>query len=102
MAFAIILTGGKQYKVAQGDKVRVEKLAGKEGDSVEIPHVILRSEDDTTAELGKPFLSSPVQAKIVKQGVGDKVGVYKMKAKKNYARNKSHRQTFTELEIIKI
>jgi large subunit ribosomal protein L21 len=102
MPFAVVLTGGKQYKVAVGDKIRVERLAGEEGKEIDLPHVLLRSKDDKDAELGRPFLDAPVKAKVLKQGKAEKVRVFKMKAKKNYKRTIGHRQPFTELEITKI
>ena len=102
MAFAIVYTGGKQYKVSPGMKVKVEKLEGKEGDNVTLDKVILLSKDDVTAEIGKPYLKTEVKAKIVKQARTDKVRVFKMKSKKNYQRTKGHRQYFTELEIVSL
>ena len=83
MAFAVILTGGKQYKVAAGDVIQVEKLEGEEGKEIDLPNVILRSKDDKSAELGKPYLDTPVKAKIVKHDRSKKIRVFKMKSKKN-------------------
>jgi large subunit ribosomal protein L21 len=102
MPFAIVMTGGKQYKVSVGDKIKVEKLAVEEGKEVDLANVLLRSSDDKSAELGRPFLDAPVKAKVLKQGKADKIRVFKMKAKKNYQRTQGHRQSFTELEITKI
>lgn len=96
------MTGGKQYKVSVGDKIRVEKMDVEEGKEITLPNVLLRSSDDSTAELGRPFLDAPVKAKVLKQGKADKIRVFKMKAKKNYQRTQGHRQQYTELEITKI
>lgn len=102
MSFAVVLSGGKQYKVSVGDKIRVEKLNAQEGKEIDLPHVLLRSKDGKDAELGRPFLEGAVKAKVLKQGRADKIRVFKMKAKENYKRTKGHRQSFTELEITKI
>ena len=102
MAFAIVMTGGKQYKVSVGDKIQVEKLEVEEGKEIELSNVLLRSKDDKTAELGRPFLEGPVKAKVLNQGRADKIRVFKMKAKKNYRRTYGHKQCFTELEITSI
>ena len=102
MSFAIVMTGGKQYKVSVGDKIRVERLDAEEGKEVELSNVLLLSKDDKSAELGRPFLNTTVKAKVLKQGRADKIRVFKMKAKKNYKRTHGHKQHFTELEITKL
>lgn len=102
MSFAVVLTGGKQYKVSVGDTIRVEKMEAEEGKEISLPHVLLRSQDDKTAELGRPFLSTPVKAKVVKHGRNDKIRIFKMTPKENYRRTKGHRQAHTVLQITKI
>ncbi len=102
MSFAVFATGGKQYLVAKGDKIQVEKLEGEAGDKVTFDQVLATiSEKD--AELGKPVLTGKsVEATIVKQGRGKKIEVLKYKPKSKYRRKIGHRQSFTEIEITKI
>jgi large subunit ribosomal protein L21 len=99
--YAVIKTGGKQYRVAEGDRVRVEKLAGAVGDGVTLDQVLLIGGD--TLKLGKPLVAgAKVEAKIVGQGLGPKVLIFKLRRRKNYRRKRGHRQPFTALEITKI
>lgn len=101
---AVIKTGGKQYKVSEGKKLDVEKLAGKEGDKVTFDQVLMiADEDGKNVEIGKPFLSkNKVEAKIEKQFKDDKVMVIKFKNKVRYRRKKGHRQNKTLIQISKI
>lgn len=102
MSFAIIKTGGKQYKVSEGKIIKVEKLDAKEGEIVDFNEVLLLSKDKKT-EVGTPFIKgAKVTGKVLKQGRGKKVIVFKYKPKKRYKVKKGHRQAFTEVEIIKI
>ena len=99
--YAIIETGGKQYKVAAGDKVRVEKLDVEVGQEVLITDVLLVSGD--TVSVGNPYVDGAcVAAKVTDQGKGRKVIVYKYKPKTGYHKKNGHRQLYTELEIEKI
>lgn len=99
---AIFETGGKQYLVSKGDKIQVEKLAGEAGGKITFDKVLFTS-DDKSYQLGKPFVSgAAVEAKILKQGRGKKVVVFKYKAKSKYRRKQGHRQAYTEVEITKI
>ncbi len=100
--FAVIYTGGEQYLVKQGDKIRVEKLDAEPGKNYTFDSVLLTSADDKNIELGTPFLKKTVEAKVLSQDRAEKVRVYKMKAKKNYRRTYGHRQPYTELEITHI
>jgi large subunit ribosomal protein L21 len=100
--FAVIETGGKQYKVAPGEKVKVEKLDAKEGDSFKFDKVLLTADGDKV-EIGTPNVNGAVvEAKVLKQGRADKVLVFKYHSKTRYRKRKGHRQMFTELEIVKI
>ncbi|BAU23075.1 50S ribosomal protein L21 [Caldimicrobium thiodismutans] len=100
--FAVIKTGGKQYVVKPGDRIRVEKLEGKPGDSVEIKDVLLVKQGEEV-KVGDPFVSNAmVTAEIVEQGRAPKVIVFKKKPKKGYKRKKGHRQFITTLEIKEI
>ena len=90
---AIIETGGKQYRVAPGDVIRVEKLAGEVGSEIELP-VKAAFEDS-----GEPVPGGALKATIVGNGRGDKVLVFKFKRKKQYKRTIGHRQSFTEVKV---
>jgi large subunit ribosomal protein L21 len=99
--YAVIKTGGKQYKVEKGDKLRVEKLAGSVGDAVTFDQVLMVGGE--ALKLGKPLLpGAKVEAKIVDQGLGKKLIVFKFRRRKNYRRKNGHRQPFTALEITNI
>jgi len=99
---AVIKTGGKQYLVKPGDKIRIEKLEAKEGDEVIFSDVLL-VEKNKKIEIGKPFLKEvKVSGKVLKQGRSEKVIIFKYKPKKRYKVKKGHRQPFTEVEILKI
>ena len=96
--YAVFKTGGKQYRVAQGDKVRVEKLPGNVGDAITFADVLLIGGD--ALKIGRPTVSgAKVEAKIVAQDRGKKVVVFKFRRRKNYRRKNGHRQPFTALEI---
>ncbi len=102
MSLAVIATGGKQYLVAKGERIQIEKLAGEEGDKV-IFDQVLASISESDYELGKPVLSGKtVEGKILKQGRGAKIHVLKYKPKSKYRKKIGHRQAFTEVEITKI
>ena len=96
--FAIVRTGGKQYRVAAGDKITVEKLAGNVGDSVELGDVLLAGEGGDL----KPTKGLTVAAEIVAQGKGEKVIVFMKKRRHNYRRRNGHRQLHTLLKIVSI
>ena len=96
--YAIIETGGKQYKVSEGDKVRVEKLDAEVDSTVVIDKVLMVGGDPVT--IGNPVVEgAKVEAKVVDQGKAKKVIVYKYKPKKGYHKKNGHRQLYTELEI---
>ena len=100
--YAIIETGGKQYKVAEGQTIEVERLNVDEGKSVELDKVLLLADGDNIT-VGKPTIDGArVLATASENGRGDKVIVYKFKAKVRYRRKKGHRQNFTRLSIDKI
>lgn len=100
--YAIIETGGKQYRVSEGDVIRVEKLANGEGETVEFERVLVLSKDGQLL-VGKPCVeNAKVKATVLKHGKGDKIIVFKYKPKKNYRKKQGHRQPFTEIKIEKI
>jgi large subunit ribosomal protein L21 len=99
MTYAIIRTGGKQYRVEPGTTLRVATLEGDAGSKVEFKDVLFGS-DGTAVKTGKPTLSgAKVVGEIVKHGKSDKIIVFKFKRRKNYARKAGHRQAFTEVRI---
>lgn len=99
---AVIRTGGKQYLVSPGDKIKVEKLEGKQGSEINFTDVLLL-EKDKKVEIGKPIIKDArVVAKILEQGKGKKIIIFKYKAKKRYKKKAGHRQPFTEIEIKEI
>ncbi|HKJ07965.1 MAG TPA: 50S ribosomal protein L21 [Gammaproteobacteria bacterium] len=97
--YAVIMTGGKQYRVAPGDTVRVEKLDAAEGDSVELEQVLMVADGDDI-KLGTPYLDGgKVTAKVKAQGRGKKVEIIKFRRRKHHMKHQGHRQAYTELEI---
>jgi len=99
---AVIKTGGKQYLVSPGDKVKIEKLNKKEGAEIVFSDVLLL-EKNKKVEIGDPLVKGvKVTAKILKQDKAKKVIIFKYKAKKRYKVKKGHRQPFTQVEIVKI
>ncbi len=100
--YAIVQTGGKQYRVQPGDTVRVESLPGDEGDLVELEDVRMVS-DDGDVTLGTPNIpGAKVTAEIIGRGRGKKIIVFKYKAKTRYRRKNGHRQNYTELRVTDI
>ncbi|MEJ2670863.1 MAG: 50S ribosomal protein L21 [Deltaproteobacteria bacterium] len=97
--YAIIKTGGKQYRVTPGDVLRVERLPGERGDEVVLDQVLLVN-DGENVQVGQPLVQgATVRTQIVNQGKGKKVLVFKKKRRKNYRRKQGHRQLFTALQI---
>lgn len=97
---AIIQTGGKQYRVALGTKVKVEKLEAKEGDKVTFPTLFVG--DEKAVQIGTPELKVTVEAKVIAHGKHDEVKGIRHKAKKREMTRYGHRQPYTEVEITKI
>jgi len=99
---AIIMTGGKQYMVAEGDTVYIEKLDQEAGDTVTFDQVLAIVDGDAT-RFGSPVVEgASVEAKIVKNGKGKKIRIFKYNPKKGYRRRQGHRQPYTKVEIAKI
>ena len=100
--FAVIETGGKQYKVSEGEVLFIEKIDGAADDSVKFDKVLAVS-NDNGFKVGAPYVDgASVTAKLVKQGKAKKIYVFKYKAKKNEKKKIGHRQPFTKVEIVKI
>jgi large subunit ribosomal protein L21 len=103
MVLAVIKTGGKQYIVTPGDKIKIEKLEKNEEGKEIIFDEVLLLEKNKKIEIGQPFIkNAKVIGKVLKQGKGKKVIVFKYKPKKRYKKKKGHRQKFIEVEIKKI
>jgi large subunit ribosomal protein L21 len=104
--YAVVETGGKQYRVQAGDIFQVEKLEGEVGSSVKFDRVLLLSKagtDNSQIWLGKPLVSgASVQTEIVGQGRGDKILIIKMKRRKQYRRTQGHRQDYTQLLVTSV
>jgi len=101
--FAVVKTGGKQYKVSQGDIIDIEKIDGEVGAGVELGPVLLTSDGNGSVEIGKPELEGKsVSARIVAQGKGEKVVILKHLKRKDSRKKQGHRQHLTTVEIISI
>jgi large subunit ribosomal protein L21 len=97
--YAVIQTGGKQYRVSEGDKLRVEKLDVEAGDSVEIDQVLLIADDDNV-QVGKPYVDGgKITASVEGHGRGDKVKIIKFRRRKHHMKRQGHRQWYTELKV---
>lgn len=97
--YAVLVSGGKQYKVREGDILRVEKLSGQVGDPVSFDDVLLYS-DGENVQIGQPRLeNAKVTAHVIEQGKARKIIVFKFKRRKRYRRKQGHRQRFTAVKI---
>ena len=97
--YAVIVTGGKQYKVKEGDRLKVERLSAEEGAALEFDKVLLVADGDEI-QVGSPYLDGgKVSARVTGHGRGKKIRVIKFKRRKNYLRTQGHRQAYTEVEI---
>ena len=97
--YAVIKSGGKQYKVAEGDTIQVEKLDAKDGAKIKITDVLMVA-DGENVTIGTPLVKgATVSAEVRAQGRGEKIKIIKFKRRKNYRRQAGHRQSYTELAI---
>jgi large subunit ribosomal protein L21 len=97
--YAVIQTGGKQYRVAEGETLRVEKLPASAGDKMTFD-TLLFADDGGGVQVGTPIVSGvKVEAEVVEQGLGKKIIIFKYKRRKSYRRKQGHRQPFTALKI---
>ena len=100
--YAVIKTGGKQYRVSPGDKLRVESLAVAEGESIDFDQILMVSDGDNVS-VGNPLVSQAVvTAKVLSHGRGDKIRIVKFRRRKHHRKQMGHRQNFTQLEIVSI
>jgi len=100
--YAVIMTGGKQYKVAPGEVVRVETLDAKKGDTIEIKDVYMIADGDNIS-VGKPKLASAlVTAEVVEEGRGEKLLIFKHRRRKGFRKTNGHRQNYTAIKVKEI
>ena len=97
--YAVIKTGGKQYRVASGEKLKIEQIAADVGAEILLDQVLLVADGDSL-KMGRPLVSgASVQAKVLAQGRHDKVRIFKLRRRKHYQKHQGHRQNFTEIQI---
>lgn len=97
--YAVIKTGGKQYRVNAGEKIKVEKLVAEVGDTVTLDQILMVSDGEKTT-IGSPIVKgATVKATVVSHGRGDKVMIFKFRRRKHYRKTQGHRQSFTEIKI---
>ena len=100
--YAVVKTGGKQYRVAAGDKIKVEQIAADVGQEIVLEQVVAVFDGDTV-KLGTPLVAgASVKAKVLAHGKHDKVRIFKMRRRKHYQKRQGHRQNFTQIEILSI
>jgi len=102
--FAVILIGGKQYKVREKDELRIESIDFETGKNIKVKEVLLVSDEEgKDVKIGTPYVSGAhVECQVIEHGRGEKIRVFKMKAKKRYARTQGHRQNYTLIKVLKI
>jgi large subunit ribosomal protein L21 len=99
--FAVIKTGGKQYKVKEGEILKIEKIVGNAGDKIDFEVLLLADEDGKDVKVGKPIVAgAKVAAEILEQGRARKVNIIKYKPKVRYRRKAGHRQMYTKVKIV--
>ena len=100
--YAVIKTGGKQYRVVAGEKIRIEQILAEIGSEIEIDQVLMVSDGDKTS-MGRPLVDgATVKATVLGQGRHDKVRIFKMRRRKHYQKHQGHRQNYTEIQITDI
>ncbi|KPK33900.1 MAG: 50S ribosomal protein L21 [Betaproteobacteria bacterium SG8_40] len=100
--YAVIKTGGKQYRVSSGEKIKVEQLAADVGSQITIDKVLMVADGDKVS-IGKPLVKgATVQATVVNHGRGDKVRIFKMRRRKHFKKQQGHRQNYTEIQVDQI
>lgn len=100
--YAVITTGGKQYRVSAGEKIKIEQIPADIGAEVVLDQVLMLGDGDAV-KLGTPLISgAAVKAKVVGQGRGEKIHIFKLRRRKHYRKSQGHRQNYTEVEILGI
>ena len=98
--YAVVKTGGKQYKVAPGEKLKIERIPADVGAEVTLDQVLMIVGEGDSVRLGQPIVAgAAVKATVVAQGRGEKVKIFKMRRRKHYQKHQGHRQNYTELRI---
>ncbi len=101
--YAVIMTGGKQYRVSKDDVIRVEKLEASAGDAIDLTEVLMLGGEGAEPKVGTPRIAGAmVKAEVVEQTRGDKIKVFKKRRRQNYRRKKGHRQDLTILRVVDI
>ncbi|MBC7075593.1 MAG: 50S ribosomal protein L21 [Syntrophomonadaceae bacterium] len=101
--YAIIETGGKQYKVSEGSVLKIEKLEAEPGEKITLDRVLMFHDGNSNIKIGSPLVEgAKVVAEVVEQGKGPKIIVYKYKRRKNYHKKQGHRQPYTKIKIERI
>jgi len=100
--YAVVKTGGKQYRVQAGEKIRIEQIPAEVGQEILLDQVLLVGSGEEV-KLGAPLIAgASVKAKVLSQGRGEKVRIFKMRRRKHYRKSQGHRQNYTEIEILGI
>ena len=100
--YAVVKTGGKQYRVSTGEKLKIEQIPADVGAEIVLDEVLLIADGDTV-RMGTPMLAgAQIKAKVLAHGRGDKVHIFKMRRRKHYRKSQGHRQNYTEIEILGI
>ena len=100
--YAVIKTGGKQYRVSAGEKLKIERIAADVGQEIVLDQVLLVADGDAL-KMGAPLIAGArVKAKVLEHGRGEKVRIFKLNRRKHYRRSQGHRQNYTEIEILGI
>ncbi len=100
--YAVVKTGGKQYRVSAGEKLRIEQIGAEVGQEIVLDQVLLVA-DGEALRMGAPLVSgATVRAKVLGHGRGDKIHIFKMRRRKHYRKSQGHRQNYTEIEILGI
>ena len=100
--YAVIKTGGKQYRVASGEKLRIEQIPAEVGSEIVLDQVLIVADGEQVA-LGAPWVTgAAVKARVLSHGRGDKVRIFKLRRRKHYRKSQGHRQNYTEIEILGI
>ncbi|MGH8700617.1 MAG: 50S ribosomal protein L21 [Burkholderiales bacterium] len=100
--YAVIKTGGKQYRVSAGEKLKIERIAADVGQEIMLDQVLLVADGDAL-KMGAPLIAgAQVKAKVLEHGRGEKVRIFKLNRRKHYRRSQGHRQNYTEIEILGI
>ena len=98
--YAVVRTGGKQYRVAPGERLKIERIPADVGAEVTLDQVLMIVGEGDSVRLGQPIVSgAAVKATVVSQGRGEKVEIFKMRRRKHYQKHQGHRQNYTELRI---